>query len=125
MSESELPRWFSDFLLNAGIPKKAVEESTLQTRLYHDLGLYGDTAWWFVEDVAKEVDMSQFCFERYFPSECYGESHFTRMIYWLCPFVGAARRKRETYEPLTLQVVLESLESGKWADPFSDPHTAS
>lgn len=114
--KNELPRWFSDFLLNAGIPKKEVEASTLQTRIYHDLGLYGDIAYWLVEDIAKQVDMKQFSFERYFPPECYGESFFGRMMYSLCPFIGAARRSREKYEPLTLQVILESLERGKWED---------
>lgn len=116
VSETEIPGWFVEILRNAGISNKAIERSTLQSRLYHDIGLFGDTAWWFVEELAKEVDMSQFCFERYFPPEFYGESFAARLFFWLVPFASLIRRRRESYEPVTLGMILRSLEEGKWID---------
>lgn len=116
VSKPEIPVWFVEILRNAGISNKAIERSTLQTRLYHDIGLFGDTAWWFVNELAKKVDMSQFCFERYFPPEFYGENFISRLFFWLVPFASSIRRKRESYEPITLGLILKSLEEGKWLD---------
>jgi Protein of unknown function (DUF1493) len=114
VSETEIPSDFVHFLQNAGISNKAIKRSTLRTRLYHDMGLYGDTARWFVEELARKVDMSQFSFERYFPPEFYGENWVTGLFFGFVPFASA--RKRESYEPVTLGMVLQSLESGKWVD---------
>jgi hypothetical protein len=108
---------FASFLTSIGISERRIRKSNADTRLYHDLGLYGDTARWFVEDLAKKIDMSRFCFERYFPPEFYGESFLASAFYSCIPFVSALRRKRESYTPITLGMVSMSLEKGEWIDP--------
>ena len=119
-NKHQIPISLASFLLTAGMSEKTIKSSDLNTRLFHDLGLYGDIAIWFMEDLEKQVDMSRFYFERYFPPEFYGQGIWTRLFFGFCPFVSLVRRKREFYVPVTLRMVMKSLEKGEWIEPYEN-----
>ncbi|KKC99105.1 hypothetical protein KY46_14800 [Photobacterium halotolerans] len=57
------------------------------TRLYHDLGIYGDEAYEFISilETSFGVDLSSFVFESYFPMEFPGDTQLQRVFYWVFP----------------------------------------
>ena len=114
MSKATISGSFESFLLTAGFSSRVIKKSNLDTRLYHDLGLYGDTASWFIDELAKKVDMTGFKFTHYFPPEFYGENVLSRLFFGFCPFASWVRRNVESYTPITLGMILLSLEKGKW-----------
>jgi hypothetical protein len=116
MSENRLPDSIITLLNNAGLSNALIERSTLDTRLYHDLGLYGDTAWWLVEEMNKKMDMSNFSFERYFPPEFHGGHSFSRILNALIPFANYLHARKKIYEPLTLKMIASFIEKGRWDD---------
>lgn len=76
--------------------------------------MYGDIAHWFIEDLSKQVDMTGFEFDRYFPPEFYGSHSLERLFFWLCPFAAAIRRRKTSYTSITLGMIAEALETRKW-----------
>ncbi len=118
MNNQEIPDTLAAFLSDFGLSKGEIKKSNMDTRLYHDLGIYGDTAWWFVEELAKKVDMSHFYYERYFPPEFSGEGFLQRAFFSMVPFASFIRRRRESFTSITIRMVAESLEKGEWIDPF-------
>jgi len=103
------------FLYENGITSNNL---SLSTRLYHDLGIYGDTAFWLFEDIeSRGVDLKNFVFDKYFPPEVYGNSIFSRFFYATIPFANAVKRKKCSYQPLTLAMIRDCLDLGVFVDP--------
>lgn len=87
----------------------------METRLHHDLRLYGDEALDYLEVLAKEfkVDLSGFDFDRYFPREFPGDSFLERELFSICRWLYKLKRKRG-YEPITLAMVDEAITKKTW-----------
>lgn len=101
-----------------GISSTRIRRLRLSSRLYQDLGVYGDEAEAYMETLADQfgVDMTGFTFAQYFPEEFPGR-HFTTAM--LLAFVSMSLRKRflhpdHQYEPLTLEMIQTALETGRW-----------
>lgn len=88
---------------------------SMSTRLYHDLGVYGDEAWAYLETLAEGfgVDLSQFEFDDYFPREFPGRNWLERTVRWVVPGLGKPRPASE-YKPITLAAVEKAIETGRW-----------
>lgn len=120
VTDNSVPPTVRDFLKHCGVRKRLIAQSTSETRLYHDLGLYGDVAEASMEALEERysVDMSQFRFERYFPPEFIGNSNFRSLIYSAIPLLGHLhrRRNRSNYKPLNLAVVDEVIKAKRWLE---------
>jgi len=114
MSKQQLPDSLVALLKNSGLSDQALRRSSLDTRVYHDLGFYGDPAWWFVEELGKLIDMSKFNFDHYFPPECYGESFVAGIAYGMVPFANWLRRRNGRYAPLSMRMIARCIENGSW-----------
>ncbi|WP_368501967.1 DUF1493 family protein [Photobacterium sp. 1_MG-2023] len=70
-----------------GKGKSDIKGYKYSTRLYHDLGIYGDEAYEFISilETSFGVDLSSFVFESYFPMEFPGDTQSQRVFYWLFP----------------------------------------
>lgn len=95
---------------------REIRSASLDTRLYHDLGLYGDSAWSFVEEFETVIDMTEFNFDHYFPSEFYGQTSIASIVISLIPFANWLHRKKRHFKPLSLRMVAESIELGFWIE---------
>lgn len=118
MNNQEIPDELAIFLSDAGLSKRQIHKSNMGTRLYHDLGMYGDIAWGLIEELGKKINMSRFCFERHFPPEFYGNGFCASTFFSIMPFASLIRRRRESYTPITIRMVSESLAKGEWIDPL-------
>jgi len=125
MNEQMIPSSVESLLYASGLSEKSIRSCCPTTRVYHDLGLYGDTAWWFAEELAKRIDMSEFCFEDYFPPEFGGKNPLLRLLLGMLPFANWVYRRRRTYKPLTLETISESLDAGRWQTQRPSPSDAS
>ena len=114
MNEEIIPSSVVVLLHESGLSEKTICSCVPTTRIYHDLGLYGDTAWWFTEELSKRIDMSGFCFEEYFPPEFGGKNSLARLLLSLLPFANWLYRRGRVYEPITLEMISNSLEAGRW-----------
>lgn len=100
---NSLPEVLTNFLELSGLRRSQIDGCDLQTRLYHDLGLYGETA----EDCMKvlaetyHVDMTNFDFEAYFPLEFPGKTRLTQALLWQIPFARHLVERTAKYDPLT------------------------
>lgn len=115
---NELSIELRDYLKRCGLSRRVTATCSNVTRLYHDLGIYGDIAENCMEVLADEygVDLSEFEFSRYFPSEFVGKNALTRALLWIVPFAGHAARARGKYLPLTLEMLDEALQKKSWKD---------
>ncbi|HBS27937.1 MAG TPA: hypothetical protein DEB06_00450 [Phycisphaerales bacterium] len=107
-----------DYLRRCGYSSRKIAGFDLHTRLYHDLGLYGDDAEAVMEElvVRYHVDLAGFDFDRFFPPEYPGKNRLTVALLSLVPFAHHICTKREKYEPLTLERIERALRSGRWGD---------
>lgn len=107
-----------DYLRSCGISDRVINECTPDTRMWHDLGLYGDIAESCMSLLAEKygVNLGGFLFDRFFPQEFVGRGAFTRTIFWLFPFVGSIQRKCEQHSPLTLHMINEAMLSRRWVE---------
>lgn len=107
-----------EYLKRGGLSKKKIMQCSADTRMYHDLGFYGDIAEAWIDMLVVEyhVDLSGFEFEKFFPPEFEGEDMLTCTVLWLVPFAAAIvrRRKRDTYLPLTLGMIDNMIHTKKW-----------
>ncbi len=112
----ELSPELRDYLKRCGLSKKLLAQCSGSTRMYHDLGLYGDVAEAYMEALADQyhVDLSGFEFEKFFPSEFPGKNMLTRTFLWFVPFARSVVRKRCEYEPLTLEMIDRVLRTKQW-----------
>jgi hypothetical protein len=109
------------YLRACGLSKRKVETLTPDTRLYHDLKVYGEEAAAYMETLQDDfgVDMEGFEFGRYFPEEFPGDTRATAI---LLTFLPPSLRTRYThrakdYKPLTLAMLETALRDRCWRDP--------
>lgn len=109
--------------LNAlGHSERKIARWTMETRLYHDLGLYGDSAIEDMEFLAGRfgVDMSSFVFDEYFPPEFESRNRFETIVFNSVPFLFRLLRGRRTYRPLTFRTIDQAMRAGRWPDSHED-----
>ena len=105
--------------LNAlGYSERKIARWTMETRLYHDLGLYGDGAIEDMEFLAERfsVDMSNFVFDYYFPPQFEGRNWAEYELFNSIPFLHRILRGRRSYRELTLRMIDEAMKVGRWQD---------
>lgn len=104
---SQLSPDLREYLKRCGLPERKISHCSSGTRMYHDLGLYGDTAEACIEVLVDryQVDVSGFDFEKFFPPEFEGKNWLTRTFLWIIPFARGAARRCAEYLPLTLEMI--------------------
>lgn len=116
MTDQRLPPEVVALLQNSGVSLREIQAATLETRVHHDLGLYGDTAWWFVEELENLIDMSKFDFDLYFPPEFLGKGLISGFVMSFVPFAHWLHRKNKHYKPLSLKRVAKCMKQGFWSE---------
>lgn len=113
---TELSNELRDYLKRCGLHDDKVARCESNTRMYHDLGFYGDTAEACMEMLANHyrVDLTGFEFDKYFPPEFAGKSMLTRTLLWIIPFAAKANRRHEEYLPLSLETIDRVLQTKRW-----------
>ena len=112
----ELSMQLRNYLRHCGLSESELANCNGSTRMYHDLGLYGDIAEAYIEVLAKQygVDISGFVFDDFFPNEFAGNNMLSRALLWIIPFAGKVTRQRKEYLPLTLARVDRALHNKRW-----------
>ena len=108
------------YLKICGCSDRKLRKISTQTRLYHDLGIYGDIAEIYMETLEEDfsVDMSEFDFYEYFPPEFAGKTIFESYILSVIPVLRWYLEKRQNkYIPITLEMIETSMEQGFWKSP--------
>ncbi len=102
-------------MVEAGYSESARSKCTLDTRLYHDLRMYGDEAHYCLKTLSERfgVDLSGFDFDEYFPPEWPGDNWAERIIRWMVPGLGKPRPASQ-YKPITLAAIEKAIEIGRW-----------
>lgn len=113
---SELSIELREYLKRCGLPESKIAQCSGSTRMYHDLGLYGDIAEAYMEVLAEHyrVDLSGFEFDKFFPHEFAGKNVLTRVLLWITPFASNAARQRGEWLPLTLERLDRAIRSKRW-----------
>jgi len=113
---NELSIELREYLKRCGLPESKVEECSGSTRMYHDLGIFGDIAEAYMGVLSDHyrVDMSGFEFDKFFPPEFMGKNMLTRALLWIMPFASNAARQRSEYSPLTLETIDRVLRTKRW-----------
>lgn len=113
---SELSIELREYLKRCGLSESKIAQCNGGTRMYHDLGLYGDIAEACMEVLAKDyrVDLSGFEFEKFFPQEFAGKNVLARALLWLVPFAGNVARQQGEWLPLTLERIDQAISSKRW-----------
>lgn len=103
----------TEYLRRRGYKREQINRFTGETRLFQDIGLYGDNADDDLRALEQEfkVDLSSFPFHRYFPGET-GLHHFILTFFWRTKWGENVRQK---YPPLTLDMIEESMNKKRWA----------
>lgn len=105
-----------EFLKLCGLRKSRIDSCDLDTRLYHDLGIYGEVADGCVEILAKtyQVDITNFDFDEYFPHEYPGKTRLSQFILWQIPFARHFVESKANYKPITLGMIEDIIHSKQW-----------
>ena len=113
---SNLPEELKAYLAKCGFSASEIAKCRLETRLYQDLGIYGDIAESYMEVLADSfnVDLSGFLFDKYFPLEFSGDSSFTRFLTTYIPWGKWIYHKNHSYNPMTLEMILNAIKCGKF-----------
>ncbi len=113
-----LPVSLIEWLEICSISKATAKQCSMETKLYHDLGFYGDIAESYMEVLAGhfEVDMSEFKFERYFPLEFPNGSVISGFLITYVPFFRYFFVRPSAYLPLTLSKIYHAIEDKKWRE---------
>jgi hypothetical protein len=116
MKPNNLPDEIRDYLSACGLKQRTIDRSQLETRLYHDLGIYGDIAEGYMEILTDlyQVDLSNFVFDSYFPPEFPQRAGLSGFFIIYIPFVGAWMRRKIVYLPLTLAMIGCAIQAKKW-----------
>jgi hypothetical protein len=111
----ELSTQIQAYLRTCGTSSKSIATYTRETRLWHDLGIYGDVAEANLECLNEcfGVDLSEFDFERYFPFEFIGKTLLSSVLIRFVPFLGDYLRRHGNYTPLTLGMIDDAINSKK------------
>ena len=117
--ENELSIELREYLKLCGLSKNKIAQCTADTRMYHDLGLYGDIAEACMEELADHyhVDLSNFEFHKFFPPEFAGKNVLVMVLFSILPIFGYVIRRRGEYLPLTLQMIEDSMHAKHWLGP--------
>ena len=112
-----------EYLTRCGLSESKIAQCSGSTRLYHDLGLYGDIAEAYIGVLADHyhVDLSGFEFEKFFPPEFAGKNMLTRALLWIVPFAGNAVRQSSERLPLTLDMIDRAIRSKSWERGIANP----
>ncbi len=112
----ELSIELREYLKRCGLSERKIAQCNGSTRMYHDLGLYGDIAEAYIDVLANHyhVDLSGFEFEKFFPVEFGGKNILTRVLLWIVPFASNAVRQRSEYLPLTLEMIDGAMRARRW-----------
>ena len=88
----------------------------MQTRLCHDLGIYGEEAEDYLEVLRTQyqVDLSSFEFTKYFPEERPYKSFAERIVFDFLPFGLWFASRKESWQPLTLAMIDAAISTKKW-----------
>lgn len=118
-SSEKLPEIVTQYLRLCGLREKKIAGCHMGTRLYHDLGVYGEEAEAYLEVLVEQfqVDLTDFVFARFFPNEWpQGNSYFENCFLRLFPGIERLYKKSEVYYPITLQMVNNAINLGEWPD---------
>jgi len=113
---SELSIELRQYLKRCGLPESKIAQWSSSTRMYHDLGFYGDIAEAYMEVLADHyrVDLSGLEFEKFFPPEFAGSSPLARVLLSFVPFTNMASKKNGEYLPLTLEMIEQAIRTKQW-----------
>lgn len=113
---SELSIELREYLKRCGLSKSKMAQCRGSTRMYHDLGIYGDIAEAYMEVLAEHyhVDLSGFEFDKFFPPEFAGKNAFIGALFSIVPFAGYVARQRGEWLPLTLERIDRAIRSKRW-----------
>lgn len=121
VTKSPEPEGVSDqvklFLILSGLRDKTISICPPQTRLFHDLRIYGEGAEDCLEVLVTKfgVDLSGFPFNEYFPPEWpEGNSLPERILLRVLPGIEHFYRKPATFTPLPLSRIDALIHSKKW-----------
>lgn len=105
-----------EFLKRCGLSERKIALCNGNTRMYHDLGLYGDIAEAYMEELADHhhVDLSGFEFDKFFPPEFAGGNGLLGGLISILPFAGYIARQRGEYLPLTLTMIDSVMRAKQW-----------
>lgn len=111
------PRVF-EFLDHCGVPPRKLDGCSSDTRMFHDLGIYGDIATSCMDALVQEyeVDLDGFQFDDYFPPEYPGSNWLSRILLWLVPGAAVMAHRRESYKPFRLENLDCILQTKRWKD---------
>jgi len=114
----ELPEIVRKYLKSCGLRNNRINRCTLETRLYHDLDIYGDEAEGYMDALVNlyHVDLTDFVFEKYFPPEFIGRNVLERTLIHAVPFVGHYLRRKLSLCPVTLAMIERSIKEKSWVD---------
>jgi len=105
------------YLSELGYSAQQIAGMTMSTRMFHDLGSYGDTAVDEMSVLQRKfgVDLSEIDFKKYFPPEFEGKSKFDAFI----RNMAVSRETRlvtnaDRYEPLTLGMINRAMLAKRW-----------
>jgi len=112
--KNELSVELCEYLEYCGLSRRKIARCSGSTRMYHDLGLYGETAEEFLEVLRDDyhVDLSGLEFEKFFPYEFESSVFSTRIFPIFVPSVKW--RRRHEYLPLTLAMMDEMMHTKQW-----------
>jgi hypothetical protein len=79
-----------------GHSAQQIESYGMGTRIFHDLGIYGEIAEDHMVTLANDfgVDLSAFVFEDYFPNEFAGQTTLQTWLFWVFPWLTINRIKK-------------------------------
>lgn len=100
------------FLRDWGYRDDEIEKWDGNTRVYHDMGVYGDDALEFLETLTGhfQVDLSEFPIDKYFPPEFYHSLGPIKFLRWF--LLGQAENKK--YPEITLNMIEHTLSVKRW-----------
>lgn len=106
------------YLRALGYSEPRIAAMNASTRLYHDLGIFGDDAIEYMQLLHQRfgVDLSRFDVDRYFPPEFEGRNKLEAFFLTLIPFSGFLLRRRRSYPPLMLAMIDRSIRAKRWMD---------
>lgn len=100
------------FLLSCGYREEKISKYSGETRLLHDMGVYGDDAKEDCEILQRRfgVDLSTFPLFKYFPSEFGFDSTIIVLLGWTR--LGDSIKNK--YPPVTLDMLEQTMQAKKW-----------
>lgn len=113
---NELSTELREYLKRCGLSEGKIAQCSVKTRMYHDLGIYGEIAEDCIDVLTDQyhVDPGGFEFEKFFPPEFAGKSMLSRVLLWIVPFAGKLERQRGEYLPLTLEMIENAMRAKRW-----------